>query len=233
MLKRGKKYKSAVEEVQKEVGSSTDQVLNKIKEFSYVNFDETVDVDINLGIDPSKGEQVVRGSALLPHGRGKSVTIIVFAKGDYVDKAQQAGADYVGAEDLVKKINDGWMDFDYAVATPDMMSLVGKLAKILGPRGLLPTAKMGTVTFDVGAIISDLKKGRAFFKNDKQGIVHFSIGKTSFDNEKLRQNLRTFLKALNGVKPSAAKGKFLKKVSLSSTMGMGFVINPDELLNLG
>ena len=233
MLKRGKKYKSAVGEVQKEVGSSIGQVLNKIKKFSYVNFDESVDVDINLGIDPSKGEQVVRGSASLPHGRGKSVVIIVFSKGDYADKAQQAGADYVGAEDLVKKINDGWMDFDYAVATPDMMGLVGKLARILGPRGLLPTAKMGTVTFDVAAIISDLKKGRAFFKNDKQGIVHFSIGKISFENEKLRQNLRIFLKALNAVKPSAAKGKFLKKISLSSTMGMGFIINPDELLNLG
>ncbi|HEB41804.1 MAG TPA: 50S ribosomal protein L1 [Candidatus Dependentiae bacterium] len=232
MLKHGKKYRTAVKKVQKEIGSSTDQVLDKIKAFSYVNFDESVDVDVNLGIDPSKGEQIVRGSVLLPHGRGKPITIIVFAKGDYADKAQQAGADYVGTEDLVKKINDGWMDFNYAVATPDMMGLVGKLAKILGPRGLLPTAKMGTVTFDVEAIIADLKKGRAFFKNDKQGIVHFSVGKVSFENKGLRQNLQTFLKALRAAKPSAAKGKFLKKISLSSTMGIGFVINPDELLNL-
>jgi large subunit ribosomal protein L1 len=232
MLRHGKKYRNAVEKVKKEVGSSVGQVLNKIKEFSYVNFDESVDVDIKLGIDPSKGEQVVRGSVLLPYGRGKSVTVIVFAKGDYADKAQQAGADYVGAEDLVKKINDGWLDFDYAVATPDMMGLVGKLAKILGPRGLLPTAKTNTVTFDVAPIVTDLKKGRAFFKNDKQGNVHFSVGKRSFDNEKLSQNLHALLKALRAAKPPAAKGKFLKKVSLSSTMGIGFVINPDELLGL-
>ncbi len=232
MLKHGKKYRTAVKKIQKEIGFSTDQVLNKIKEFSYVNFDESVDVDVNLGIDPSKGEQIVRGSVLLPHGRGKPITVAVFAKGDYADKAERAGADYVGTEDLVKKISDGWTDFDYAVATPDMMGLMGKLAKILGPRGLLPTAKMGTVTFDVEAIIADLKKGRAFFKNDKQGIVHFSVGKVSFENKELRQNLQTFLKALRAAKPPAAKGKFLKKISLSSTMGTGFVINPDELLNL-
>jgi len=175
MLKHGKKYRTAVKKVQKDIGFSTDEILNKIKAFSYVNFDESVDVDVNLGIDPSKGEQIVRGSVLLPHGRGKPITIVVFAKGDYADKAEQAGADYVGTEDLVKKISDGWMNFNYAVATPDMMGLVGKLAKILGPRGLLPTAKTGTVTFNVEAIIADLKKGRAFFKNDKQGIVHFSL----------------------------------------------------------
>jgi len=232
MLKHGKKYRAAVEKIQEEIGSSVAQVLKKIKTFSYANFDESIDVDVNLGIDPAKGEQVVRGSVLLPHGRGKPVTIIVFAKGEYADKAQQAGADYVGTEDLVKKIEDGWLDFDYAVATPDLMGLVGKLAKILGPRGLLPTAKTGTVTFDVESIIADLKKGRAFFKNDKQGNVHFSFGKRSFDNEKLSQNLQEFLKALRAAKPPAAKGKFLKKVSLSSTMGMGFVVNPDELLGL-
>jgi large subunit ribosomal protein L1 len=189
-----------------------------------------VDIDVNVGIDPSKGEQVVRGSLVLPHDRGKQVKVLVFAKGEYAEQAMKAGADYVGAEDLVEKISGGWMDFNFAVATPDLMGLVGKLAKILGPRGLLPNKKLGTVTFDVASVVADLKRGQLFFKNDKNGIVHFSIGKISFDESKLHDNLVAFIKSLSAAKPASSKGKFLRKVTVSSTMGPGFTISPDEIL---
>ena len=230
MVKHGKKYTKASAAVAKRVVLPVDQALSKIKELAYVKFDESVDIDINLGIDPSKGEQVVRGSISLPHGRGKAVKVLVFAKGDYADQAKKAGADFIGAEDLVEKIVGGWTDFNYAVATPDVMGLVGKVAKILGPRGLLPNQKLGTVTFDVATVVSDLKKGRQFFKNDKSGLVHFSIGKVSFDQVKLKDNLAAFLKALASAKPASSRGKFLQKITISSTMGVGIQINPDELL---
>ena len=230
MAKHGKKYTQAAEKLTQGATLSVNEALQKIKDLAFAKFDETVDLDVNLGIDPSKGEQVVRGSVVLPYGRGKAVKVLVFAKGDYADQAEKAGADYVGAEDLVKKIQDGWMDFNYAVATPDLMGLVGKVAKILGPRGLLPNKKLGTVTFDVGKVVTDLKKGQMFFRNDKSGIVHFPIGKISFDVNKLSDNLHAFVKALVAAKPAAAKGKFLKKMTLSSTMGIGIQINPDELM---
>ena len=156
----------------------------------------------------------------------------VFAKGDHADAAKRAGADYVGAEDLIEKIAGGWMDFDFTVATPDMMGAVGKLARLLGPRGLLPNKKIGTVTFDVASIVSELKQGRVFFKNDKSGLVHFSFGRVSFDADKLYQNLLAFIKALIASKPAASKGKFLKNVTISSTMGVGIAVNPDEFLRI-
>lgn len=230
MSKHGKKYSKAAEQVAPEQKLSVADALEKIKELSFVKFDESVDVDINLGIDPSKGEQVVRGSVVLPHGRGKKVRVLVFAKGDAADQAKQAGADFVGAEDLVEKITGGWMDFDHSVATPDMMAIVGKVAKILGPRGLLPNKKLGTVSDDVAGVVAQLKKGQAFFRNDKAGIVHFSLGKVSFGAEKLQDNLAAFIKALQAAKPATAKGKYLKKMSLSSSMGVGIAINPDELV---
>lgn len=226
----GKKYLKAYQQVPQGQVFSAKEALAKIKSLAYAKFDETVDVDVNVGIDPSKGEQVVRGSLVLPHGRGKKIKVIVFAKGDYADQARKAGADYVGAEDLIEKINDGWMDFTFAVSTPDLMGLVGKLAKILGPRGLLPNKKLGTVTFDVESVVADLKRGQLFFKNDKNGIVHFSIGKVSFDENKLYDNLLAFVKSLSTAKPASSKGKFLKKVTVSSTMGPGLVISPDEIL---
>ena len=229
MKKHGKKYKKVAEQVKDRQLLSAKDALAKVKDLAYTKFDESVDVSINLGIDPSKGDQVVRGSVLLPHAKGKQPVVIVFAKGDYAEKAQAAGADFVGAEDLVEKINKGWLDFDFAVSTPDLMGTVGKLAKILGPKGLLPNKKLGTVTFEVAEVIKDLKKGRKFFKNDKGGLVHFSIGKTSFDAEKLNENFAAFIKSLLAAKPASSKGKFLKKVTVSSTMGIGLPINPDDV----
>lgn len=204
--------------------------MEKLKKIAHAKFDETVDVDVNVGIDPSKGEQIVRGSLVLPHGRGKKIKVLVFAKGDYAAQAQKAGADYVGAEDLVEKISTGWLDFNFTVATPDLMGVVGKLAKLLGPKGLLPNKKLGTVTFDIAGVVSDLKKGQLFFKNDKSGIVHFSIGKVSFSADRLHENLVAFIRSLSAAKPSSSKGKFLKKITVSSTMGPGLMISSDEIL---
>jgi len=230
MSKHGKKYLAASEKVTSGQVVAVDQALTKLKELAYVKFDESVDVHVNLGIDVEKGEQVVRGSVTLPHSKGKAPRVIVFARGDYADKALKAGADEVGSDDLIEKINGGWMDFDFAVSTPDLMGPVGKLAKLLGPRGLLPNKKLGTVTFDVGLVVTDLKKGRVFFKNDKSGIVHFSFGKRSFDITKLHDNLEAFVKALLAAKPAASKGKFLKKMTIASTMGVGIQVNPDEVV---
>ncbi len=230
MIKHGKKYRKAHETVVKGKVYSSAEAFDRVKEAAYVSFDETVDVDLNMGIDPTKGDQVVRGSVLLPHGTGKKVRVIVFAKGEHADVAQEVGADHVGSADLVEKISQGWTDFDYAVATPDMMGAVGKLAKILGPRGLLPNKKVGTVTFDVASIVKDLKKGRAFFKNDKGGAIHFSIGKVSFDKEQLKDNLQAFMKALLAAKPPAAKGRFVRKMTVSSTMGPGVAVSADEFI---
>jgi len=228
MPKHGKKYIEANKRLVAGQMLAAAQALAKIKELAYAGFDESVDVAVNLGIDPSKGEQVVRGSVTLPYTKGAAPRIVVFAKNEYADEAKKAGADFIGVEDLIEKISAGWMDFDFAVATPDLMGLVGKVAKILGPRGLLPNKKLGTVTFDVAAVVQDLKKGRAFFKNDKQGIVHFSLGKVSFDGDKLQENYAAFMKALLSAKPTTSKGKFIKKVTVASTMGPGIQVNPDE-----
>jgi large subunit ribosomal protein L1 len=230
MAKHGKKYNKALEQVKRGQLLSAEQALSQVKQLAFAKFDESVDVHVNLGIDAAKGEQVVRGSVILPFSKGKKVKVLVFAKGDYAEKAQKAGADYVGVEDLIEKINGGWVDFDYAIATPDLMAIVGKVAKILGPKGLLPNKKLGTVTFDVEEVISDLKKGRQFFKNDKSGLVHFTIGKVSFDSAQLLQNLGAFVKALVSAKPAASKGKFLKKMTVASTMGVGLTVNADELV---
>ncbi len=230
MSKHGKKFTKAQQSVEGVSNVSIKEALEKLKDATFTKFDESVDVAINLGIDASKGDQGVRGSVVLPHGRGKVPRIIVFAKGDHVEQAEKAGADFVGSEDLIEKIKNGWMEFDYAVATPDLMGMVGKLAKLLGPRGLLPNKKLGTVTLDVGSIVSELKKGRAFFKNDKQGTVHFSFGKASFDADKLQDNFNAFIKAIMSARPAVSKGKYLKKISVSSTMGPGISINPDDVL---
>lgn len=227
MIKHGKKYRRSLEQVKLGELLSPESAAAKVKAMAYAKFNESVDAQINLGIDPTNGAQQVRGSVVLPHGTGKKVRVIVFAKGDHAEAAKKAGADHIGMEDLIEKIEGGWMDFDFAIATPDVMGAVGRLAKLLGPRGLLPNKKLGTVTFDVAAIVTDLKKGRAFFKNDKNGIVHFSFGKTIFTADQLRDNLIAFIKALLSAKPASSKGKFFKKVTISSTMGPGCTVNPN------
>lgn len=229
MSKHGKKYNTMIKKVVQGQSLSVDQALEKVKELAYATFDESVDVAVNLGIDPSKGEQVVRGSVVLPHGRGKKMRVLVFAKGEHADQAQAAGADYVGADDLVEKINSGWLDFDRAIATPDMMGVIGKVAKVLGPRGLLPNKKLGTVTTEITKTVKDMKTGQAFFRNDKAGIVHFSIGRVSFTVPALKENFLAFIKTLQAARPSSSKGVYMKKVSLSSTMGPGIIVNPEEL----
>ncbi|MBI2345123.1 50S ribosomal protein L1 [Candidatus Dependentiae bacterium] len=231
-MEHGKKYKSAQEKLKNTVNVSAvpaREALQKVKELAFAKFDETVDVAVNLGIDASKGEQVVRGSVILPHGSGKKTRVLVFAEGAKVDEARAAGADYVGFDELVDKILGGWTDFDYAVATPDLMPKLGKLAKILGPKGLLPNKKLGTVSDDVASVVQELKKGKSFFKNDKYGLVHFVVGKVSFGPEKLYENFAEFMKVLVVSKPSSSKGKFIRKITISSTMGLGIPVDVDSL----
>jgi large subunit ribosomal protein L1 len=221
MKKYGKKHLKSVSNVEKGRLYSFEDAFQKIKESARAKFDETVDANVVLGIDPENGEHVVRGSLLLPNQFKKVVRVIAFAKGEQAEDARAAGADFVGTDDLVEKIISGWMDFDFAVATPDLMGLVGKVAKILGPRGLLPNKKNNTVALNISPIIKELKMGLSFFKNDKYAQVNFSFGKVSFDSERLVQNLNLFLNVLRASRPSTAKGVFIKSVSVSSTMGPG------------
>jgi len=230
MAKHGKNYKNACKDFDKQSIKSINDGLADIKKLAFAKFDETVDVNISLGIDPAKADQMVRGSVILPNNVSKPARVIVFAGGEYSDQAEKAGADFVGTEDLIEKVSKGWMDFDYAVATPDIMGKVGKLAKILGPKGLLPNKKLGTVTFEVANIVSELKKGRTFFKNDKAGLVHFKIGKLSQDADAIKENLSAFIKALVSSKPVSSKGVFLKKLTISSTMGVGITIDTQSVL---
>jgi len=200
-----------------------------VKDTAYAKFDETVDVAVKLGVDPRHADQMVRGAVVLPNGLGKNVRVLVFAKGEKEKEALDAGADYVGADDLVAKIQDGWFDFDTAIATPDMMGVVGKIGKLLGPRGLMPNPKVGTVTFEVGRAVKESKAGKVEFRVEKAGIVHAPIGKVSFDAEKLQGNLVALVEALVKAKPSAAKGTYIKKISLSSTMGPGINLDISDV----
>jgi large subunit ribosomal protein L1 len=229
MSDTGKKHLSAKEKLASASITSWKSALDFVVKNAHAKFDESVDVNVILGIDAAKGEQTVRGSVLLPHGIGKKIRVVVFAKGEHEDAAKKAGADFVGVDDLIAKIEGGWSDFEAAVATPDLMGAVGKVAKILGPRGLLPNKKTGTVTFDIASIVSDLKKGRLSFRNDKSGIVHAPFGKVSFGSDKLFENLAVFIKSIQSSKPASSKGKFVRKVTVSSTMGVGVSINPDEV----
>lgn len=229
MAKRGKKHINAKQSVDKKNLLSVPEALTQVKTLAYAKFNESVDVNINLGIDATKGDQVVRGSVVLPHSIGKAVRVAVFAKGDAATEAQKAGADIVGAEELIEKILGGWMEFEYTVATPDMMVAIGKLAKVLGPKGLLPNKKLGTVTTDVAPVIKELKQGKLFFKNDKNGLVHFTIGKLSLDARQLEENFSVFMKTLTSCKPASSKGKFIRKITVSSTMGVGVSVNPESI----
>jgi large subunit ribosomal protein L1 len=206
--------------------------LETLLSAAYAKFEESVDVAVRLGVDPRHADQMVRGTCVLPHGTGKTVRVLVFAKGEKEKEAQDAGADYVGSEDLAKKIQDGWLDFDKAVATPDMMGVVGKLGKILGPRGMMPNPKVGTVTFDVGKAVEELKGGKVEFKVEKAGIVHASVGRVAFGTEKLADNLKTLMETIIRMKPSAAKGVYIRGVSVSTTMGPGLKLDPQEIRNI-
>ena len=219
------KHINAKEKIDKTKQYDLKEAVDLVKQLAHTKFDETVDLAMNLGVDPKKSDQMVRGSVVLPHGLGKKVRVLAFVKGEKAIEAKNAGADYVGAEDLVEKINGGWLEFDKVVATPDIMGLVGKLGKVLGPRGLMPNPKSGTVTFDIGKAVKDITAGKADYKTEKAGLVHVSIGKVSFDSEKLIDNARTVIRAIEKAKPSTSKGKYLKKMSISSTMGVGVPIN--------
>jgi len=232
MKKRGKKYIDALKKAEIENKHfALEDALKMVVDSHHVKFDESVDVAINLGIDVKKNDQQVRGSVLLPHGTGKTVKILVFAKGEKEREALAAGADYVGQEDMITKVQQGFMDFNRVVATPDIMASVGKLGKILGPRGLMPNPKVGTVTFDVGKIVKELKEGKIEFKAEKNGILQASIGKVSFGSSKLKENLIALLEIVNRLKPASSKGVYVKKVSVSSTMGFGVSIDTLKLRN--
>lgn len=226
MPKHGKKFTTAVDGLDPlerfDIAEAVKQAVAK----AYAKFDETVDVAINLGVNPKYSDQMVRGAVSLPHGLGKTIRVAAFCKGDKVAEAKEAGADVVGGEDLVEKIQGGFLDFDKAVATPDMMALVGKIGRVLGPRGLMPNAKTGTVTQDVAKAVKELKAGKVEFKVDKAGVLHAPIGKVSFGPEKLTDNLRALLDTVNRLKPSTAKGTYVKALAVSTTMGPGFKIDP-------
>ena len=232
MAKKGKKYREALAKVDRTKRYSFEEAVKLALENAYAQFDETVEAAVVLGVDPRHADQMVRGSVVLPHGTGKKVRVVVFAKGDKAKEAEAAGADYVGAEDLIKKIQDGWLDFDKAVATPDMMPLVGRIGKILGPRGLMPSAKTGTVTFDVARAVKEIKAGKVDFKVDRAGVVHVPLGKVSFGEKKILENMAAFFEALLRAKPSAAKGQYIKSVTISTTMGPGIKVDPADVRNL-
>ncbi|MEQ1654409.1 MAG: 50S ribosomal protein L1 [Nitrospira sp.] len=197
------------------------EAVDVVKKSAYAKFDESVDIALRLGVDPKRSDQMVRGTTALPHGTGKKVRVLVFAKGDKEQEARQAGADYVGSDDLMEKIKGGWMDFDYAISTPDLMASVGKLGKQLGPRGLMPNPKTGTVTFEVGKAVAEIRKGRVEFKVEKAGIVQVAVGKVSFDIDKLYDNASAILESVIKAKPASCKGRYLKSATISSTMGPG------------
>ncbi len=229
-MKRGKKYQESVKLIEKARLYDTAEAMDLITKTAKAKFDETVEAHIRLGVDSRHADQQVRGAVVLPHGTGKTARVLVFAKGDKATEAEQAGADFVGAEELIPRIqNDNWFDYDVIVATPDMMGVVGRLGKVLGPKGLMPNPKAGTVTMDVAKAISEIKSGKIEYRLDKTNIIHCPIGKASFGIEKLTDNFNTLLNAVIKAKPSAAKGQYLKSVVVTSTMGPGIKINASKI----
>lgn len=226
MPKHGKKYAEAAKLIEKDKLYDPDEAVELVKKTASAKFNETVEVAVKLGVDPKHADQQVRGAVVLPHGTGKTKRVLVFAKGEKAKEAEAAGADFVGAEDMVEKIQGGWTDFDVAVATPDMMGMVGKLGKILGPKGLMPNPKVGTVTLDITRAMNEIKAGKIEYRTDKAGNIHAPLGKVSFDSDKLVGNFQTLLDTLIKVKPSAAKGQYVRSITLSTTMGPGIKINP-------
>lgn len=222
----GKRYLELKKKIDPGKLYDPEEAIQLVKETANAKFDETVEVAVRLGVDPKHADQMVRGAVSLPAGIGKSVRVLVFAKGDKAKEAEAAGADYVGAEDMAAKIQGGWFDFDVAIATPDVMSVVGKLGKLLGPKGLMPNPKSGTVTFDIKQAVNEFKAGKVEYRTEKAGIVHAPIGKASFPKEKLLENFYAFMDAIIKAKPAGAKGQYLKGVTVSSTMGPGIKVNP-------
>lgn len=231
MPKRGKRYLEALKLIDREGRYSLEEALELARQVAHAKFDETVEMAVKLGVNPRHADQMVRGSVVLPKGSGKSVRVLVFAKGDKEKEAQEAGADYVGAEDLVEKIQGGWLDFDRAIATPDMMGMVGRLGKTLGPRGLMPNPKSGTVTQDVARAVAEVKAGKIEFRVDKAGIVHASLGKISFSSEALQENAAALLEMLIKLKPASSKGQYIRGVAVSSSMGPGIKLDPVQVTN--
>ena len=225
MKKHGKKYRAAAEKIEPARKYDLETAVAKVKEIAFAKFDETVELTIWLGVDPRKADQLVRGTIVLPHGLGKSKKVVVIAQGDKLKEAEEAGADIVGGEDLVTRIKGGWTDFDAVIATPDMMRLVGQLGKVLGPRGLMPNPKTGTVTPDVTTAVRETKAGKVEYRVDKTGVIHVGVGKVSFESDKLRDNAKALLEAVVKAKPATAKGKYVKKVNLASTMSPGVLMD--------
>ncbi len=223
-MKRSKRYQKSLEKIDRNKEYSVEEAIKLIKETATAKFDETIEIAMKLGVDPRHADQMVRGTVALPHGTGKTVRVLVLAKGEKADAALKAGADYAGLEEYIEKIQKGWLDFDVAVATPDVMSMVGRLGRILGTRGLMPNPKSGTVTMDVEKAVSEIKAGKIDFRVDKTGIVHTGVAKSSFDNEKIVENVKAFVNAIIKLKPASAKGTYLQSISISSTMGPGIFL---------
>ena len=232
MPKRGKKYSESRKRLNAETAASFMEAVKKMLESSFAKFDETIDVAVRLGVDPRHADQMVRGSVVLPNGLGREVKVLVFTKGEKEKEALDAGAEFVGNDDLIEKIKGGWFGFDKAVATPDMMGTVGKIGKLLGPRGLMPNAKTGTVTFDIARAVNELKAGKIDFRVEKAGIVHAPMGKVSFGVEKIVQNITAFLETILRLKPASRKGTYLKGIALSTTMGPGVRIDAAHVKDL-
>ena len=229
MPKHGKKYLDAAKKVDSNKLYSVAEAMKLVKETSYANFDATVDVAYNLSVDPKQADQQIRGSLVLPNGTGKTQTVVVFAEGPQADQAKAAGADFVGSDDLVQKIQDGWLDFDVVVATPMMMAKVGRLGRILGPKGLMPNPKAGTVTMDVTKAVNDIKAGKIEYRLDKTNIIHVPVGKASFTEEQLNDNFQALMGAINKAKPASLKGQYIKSAVLTSTMGPGVKLNVTKI----
>ena len=228
-MKPGKKRAGALQKPDKSRRYALSEAVSLVKELAFANFDESVDVAVRLGVDPKHADQMVRGAVVLPHSTGKTNRVLVFAKGEKVSEAEAAGADFVGGDDLVAKINEGWLDFDTVIATPDMMGQVGRLGRVLGPRGLMPNPKVGTVTFDVSKAVSEAKAGKVEFRVEKAGIVHAQVGKRSFGDPELAGNVKSLVGALVKAKPAVAKGTYLRSITLSSTMGPGIKVDPGTI----